>query len=80
VEIVDREVWARALVNGDEVWQELLSPGSIKRFDDAGEIRLRLGDAGAVDLSVVGRSLGAPGSDGEPVWVTITPDNEVSVR
>lgn len=80
LEIVDREVWARALVNGNEAWQELLSPGSIKRFDDAGEIRLRLGDAGAVDLTVDGRSLGAPGSDGEPVWVTITPDNEVSVR
>lgn len=80
LEIVDREVWARALVDGNEVWQELLSPGSIKRLDDAGEIRLRLGDAGAVDLSVDGRSLGAPGADGEPVWVTITPDNEVSVR
>ncbi len=80
LEIVDREVWARALVNGNEAWQELLSPGSIKRFDAAGEIRLRLGDAGAVDLTVDGRSLGAPGSDGEPVWVTIAPDNEVSVR
>lgn len=80
LEIVDREVWARALVGGEEAWQELLSPGSIKRFDEAGEIRLRLGDAGAVDLTVDGRSLGAPGSDGQPVWVTITPDNEVSVR
>lgn len=80
LEVVDREVWARALVDGEEAWQELLSPGAIKRLDDAGEIRLRLGDAGAVDLSVDGRSLGAPGSDGEPVWVTISPDNEVSVR
>lgn len=76
----DREVWARALVDDEEVWQELLSPGSVKRLDAAGEIRLRLGDAGAVELTVDGRSEGAPGADGQPVWVTITPDNEVEVR
>lgn len=76
----DREVWARALVNDEEVWQELLSPGSVRRLDAAGEIRLRLGDAGAVELTVDGRSEGAPGEDGQPVWVTITRDNEVEVR
>lgn len=75
----DREVWARALVDDEEVWQGLLSPGSVKRLDAAGEIRLRLGDAGAVELTVDGRSEGAPGPDGQPVWVTITPDNEVKV-
>lgn len=76
----DREVWVRALVNGDEAWQDLLAPGSVERLDADGEIRLRLGDAGAVELTVAGRSVGAPGADGQPVWVTITPDNEIEVR
>lgn len=80
LEVGDREVWVRALVDGDEAWKDLLAPGSVERLDEAGEIRLRLGDAGAVELTVDGRSVGAPGADGQPVWVTITPDNEVSVR
>lgn len=80
LEVGDREVWVRAVVDGDEAWQDLLAPGSVERLDEAGEIRLRLGDAGAVELTVDGRSVGAPGADGQPVWVTITPDNEVSVR
>lgn len=80
LEVVEREVWVRALVDGEEVWQDLLARGRTETFDEAGEIRLRLGDAGAVELTVAGRSIGAPGSDGQPVWVTIAPDDEVSVR
>lgn len=79
LETTDRDVWLRALVDGDQVLTETLPPGSTETFQGQDQIRLRLGDAGAVQLTVNGESQGSLGGPGEPVWVTITADGEVTI-
>lgn len=80
LEVGDREVWLQALADGEDVRAELLPPGSSATFEAESEIRLRLGDAGAVQLTVNGEPAGSPGGDGQPVWVTVDADGEVTVE
>lgn len=78
VETAERDVWLRALVDGDQVMTETLPPGSTETFQGQQQIRLRLGDAGAVELTVNGQPQGSLGGSGEPVWITIDADGDVT--
>lgn len=78
LETGERDVWLRALVDGDQVMTETLPPGSTETFQGQQQIRLRLGDAGAVELTVNGQPQGSLGGSGEPVWITIDADGDVT--
>lgn len=79
IEVTERNAWVRALVDGDEVFQGTLEPGASERFEGDDEVRLRIGDPGAVELIVNGESHGSPGADGQPVWVTVDADGDVAI-
>jgi hypothetical protein len=51
----------------------VLGKGDRKRFTDADGLRVVLGNAGGVQLTVNGRSVGAAGRDGEVKRLTIRP-------
>ncbi|MDQ6649891.1 MAG: helix-turn-helix domain-containing protein [Actinomycetota bacterium] len=47
------------------LYQGVLNRGDLKDFQDPSQLRLTLGNAGAVDLVVNGKDLGSPGAIGE---------------
>jgi hypothetical protein len=55
------------------VFQDIVAVGQSKEFTAARQIQLTLGNAGAVDLVVNGRHLGAPGANGSVVHLVFTP-------
>jgi hypothetical protein len=58
---------------GKTLFENVLRKGDRKTFTDTDLVRLVLGNAGAVDLTVNGRSLGAPGGLGKVVKVSFGP-------
>lgn len=59
--------------NGRTFYEGILEEGERKVFTDSKKVRLVIGNAGGVTLSVNGRDLGAPGGDGEVVRVEFGP-------
>jgi serine/threonine protein kinase len=51
--------------NGREVFSRVLPVGSSETFTDRKKLKLTFGDAGAVDLTVNGQDIGAPGDHGQ---------------
>jgi cytoskeleton protein RodZ len=58
---------------GRTVWSGLLGKGDAKRFSDTSALRLTLGNAGGVELTVNGTSLGLAGKAGEVKRLTFRP-------
>ncbi len=58
---------------GKTLFENVLRKGDRKTFTDTDLVRLVLGNAGAVDLTVNGRSLGTPGGLGKVVKVSFGP-------
>ena len=61
------ECWAEVRVDGKLVVRGLFPKGSRREFSNGGTFTLTLGNAGAVDVVVDGRSLGVLGGDHEIV-------------
>lgn len=61
------ECWAEVLVDGKVVVRGLFPKGSRREFSNGGTFTLTLGNAGAVEVVVDGRSLGSLGRDNEIV-------------
>lgn len=59
--------------NGKMLFQDSLKKGQSKTWTDDKKIKLVVGNAGAVQLFVNGKDLGAAGSDGQVVRLTYTP-------
>ncbi len=57
--------WVRVLVDGTNVLEENLSPGTTRSFTATYELRIRLGNAGGVRLILNGEDLGTLGEPGE---------------
>jgi hypothetical protein len=58
---------------GRTVWSGLLGKGDAKRFSDTAPLRLTLGNAGGVELTVNGTPLGPAGKAGEVKRLTFRP-------
>ncbi len=58
---------------GRTVFSGLLSKGDLRRFTDGTGLRLTLGNAGAVQLTVNGKSIGSAGGKGEVVRLKFGP-------
>ncbi|WP_280716089.1 helix-turn-helix domain-containing protein [Kitasatospora sp. MAP5-34] len=66
--------WVSALDgNGKSLFQNNLDQGTDQTFTDPKQIRLVIGNAGAVHVYVNGKDLGAAGEDGQVVHLTYTP-------
>lgn len=64
---------------GRTVYSGLLSKGDVKRFSDTAPLRLTLGNAGGVELTVNGTSLGTAGKAGEVKRLTFRPGEEAQL-
>jgi cytoskeletal protein RodZ len=58
---------------GDVLYQGILEPGDERTFTDDTELSLVVGNGGAVELTVNGQDLGAPGGQGEVVRLSFGP-------
>lgn len=71
----DGPCWLQATVDGERVVYRLLAPGERHMLTVQREAVLRVGDPGALRLSINGEPAAALGSPGQPVTVRITPDS-----
>ena len=75
VRATDRS-WVQVTTNtGQELFQGLLQDGQQKTFADRSRIKLVIGNAGGVDLTVNGADIGAPGRRGQVARVQFTPED-----
>lgn len=70
----DRECWVTASADGERVIYELMKAGTQRTIRAERDVTLRAGDAGALRLTINGRSIGAFGADGSVRSARITPD------
>jgi hypothetical protein len=67
--------WVQATTaSGEELFQGLLE-NQTRTFTDRQRIKLVIGNAGAVSLTVNGTPIGAPGEDGQVARVQFTPQD-----
>jgi cytoskeleton protein RodZ len=73
VELTAREmVWVRASSNGAFLFSVTMAPNSTRTVDATGSLELRLGNAGGVDISLNGKSIGPAGPKGQVRTVQLT--------
>jgi hypothetical protein len=76
VELVTRaQCWVSARVDGERVVSKLLQPGERHTLDITDEVVLRVGEPGALSVSINGQAGRPLGPAGQPVTVRITRDN-----
>lgn len=67
LQVKDRNCWMKVDVDGTQVFVGTLTPGQAKYFEGQEIIKVRFGDAGAVEASLNGRNLGSMGNNSDPV-------------
>jgi cytoskeleton protein RodZ len=68
--------WLQAsTAGGKELFQGVLQAGQVKTFTDKQKVKLVVGNAGAVGLTVNGTEVGAPGRSGQVVRVQFGPQD-----
>lgn len=72
--------WIAAETDGERVLYRLVEPGERVTLEGERAIRLRLGDAGAVALSINGGPRRSLGKNGEVVELEVTADNLEALR
>jgi cytoskeleton protein RodZ len=60
---------------GQQLFQGLLQRGAEKTFSDKTRLKLVIGNAGGIDLTVNGSHIGAPGAKGQVARVQFTPED-----
>jgi hypothetical protein len=66
--------WVAATTDGQRSLYQILQPGTTHSLRGAREIALRVGDAGALRLSVNGRPPQVMGAPGQVLTVRLTPE------
>jgi hypothetical protein len=67
--------WVSARVDGERVLAKLLQPGERHTLQMRDEVVLRIGEPGALSMSINGRATRPIGKPGQPLTVRITKDN-----
>jgi cytoskeleton protein RodZ len=70
---VDDTCWVRAWADGDQVMTRVLQPNMERTVEAVKEVRLRTGNAGALQITVNGKPVGPVGPKGQIRIVQITP-------
>ena len=69
----EEETWVRAWADGKQVLTVTLQPNVIKTVDAVDQIRIRTGNAGALQITLNGKPLGPVGPKGQIRIVEVTP-------
>jgi cytoskeleton protein RodZ len=72
--------WVTASADGRRAIYRMLEPGTTETLEADRQIRIVVGDAGAITWTVNGREAGAIGSRGELKTVTLTPATAAAIR
>jgi cytoskeletal protein RodZ len=75
VHATDRSWVQVTTTTGQQLFQGLLQRGAEKTFTDKTRLKLVIGNAGGVDLTVNGTDIGAPGDRGQVARVQFTPED-----
>jgi transcriptional regulator with XRE-family HTH domain len=70
IEIVDEDCWVKIVVDGKEVMNQTLKPGTRVEFDGNEEIFVHFGNPGAAQVYFNGADLGMIGKRGQPLQKT----------
>jgi hypothetical protein len=70
---VSEPAWVYAVSDGHEVLKKLLAKDEVRHVDFAEKALVRVGDAGSVDISVDGKSIGPLGPRGAIRAIELTP-------
>jgi hypothetical protein len=74
LQVTGAKSWVRVTNSvGAAVFQGVLESGQVREFTDKAQLRVILGDAGAVRLTVNGKDLGAAGDPGAVVRLVFRP-------
>jgi hypothetical protein len=73
--VAEATCWVAARVDGEVVFARLMEPGDRYALEIGDEVVLRVGEPGALSLSINGQSARPLGRAGQPVTVRITADN-----
>jgi hypothetical protein len=72
----DERSWVQVNTGtGQQLFQGLLQGGQTRTFTDRREIKLVVGNAGGVNLTVNGTDIGPPGRRGQVARVQFTPQD-----
>jgi hypothetical protein len=71
---VTEPVWVYAVSDGKELFQKLLAKDETRQIDFVEKALVRMGNAGGVEISVDGKSIGPLGARGQIRALEITPD------
>lgn len=74
--VTDAPSWLRVRSDGVVVYEQIAPPGFSQTFSARDSLRVRTGNAGAVEAEVDGRDLGALGTDGEVLTRELVADSE----
>jgi cytoskeleton protein RodZ len=66
--------WTQVTIDGTVVFEQTVPAGETHPFEGEREVTVRYGNAGGVRVQLNGEDLGAPGSRGQVVTVTYTPE------
>jgi cytoskeletal protein RodZ len=76
VDAVRGASWVRATsASGKVLFEGLLRKGASQELADKTQVKLVIGNAGSVDLTVNGKAIGSPGKSGDVVHVAFGPDD-----
>jgi cytoskeletal protein RodZ len=70
--------WLSVTAGSAEVFTGIVAAGTTKVFTDPANVKLVLGNAGAVSLNVNGVEIGSPGKTGEVVRLSFVPGNPLA--
>ena len=68
----DEPTWVRAWVDGKEAFTATLGPDKMKTADAEGEVRIRTGNAGSLQITVNGKPAGPVGPKGQIRIIQVT--------
>ena len=75
MQVVGGRSWVSATGSGKKLFEGLLDPGAVQLLTDPKLVKIVLGNAGAVRLTVNGVDLGTPGGPGQVVRLSFGPGN-----
>ena len=64
-------VWLSITADGEKLWQGTLQPDQSREVEASDSIRVTVGNAGGVEMTLNGESLGALGQEGEVKTITL---------
>jgi len=72
--------WIHITTDGAVVLNDILAPGSTRRFSAERSIVIKLGNAGGASMRINGRDIGPLGTSGQVREIKITPDNASRIQ